>query len=161
MAARNLAYGTRTAFGSVTNINSLANNAAKPLAQVDNATSVKALDYLLFVQATLASSGVSTTGTIEIYLLEAQASGAGNTTDGIDMATPATTDQAANIKNAKLLAVLAANASGQVVRWQGRLRDFIADVPNFFSLLIVNKSGAAIAATGNDAQYVAITETIA
>lgn len=161
MAVRTLNYGTRTAFGTLTNLNSLANNAAKVLQHVDNATSVKAIDYEFWLEITLAATGVSATGTIEVYALEGQVSGAGDTTDGIDMATPSTADLAASIKNAKLLEVLAANANNQVVRFMGRLLDYIANVPNFWGLLIVNKSGAAFAASGHDGQFVALKEDVA
>ncbi len=156
---RQISYGTRTVYGTVTNLNSLANSAAKPLQHVDN-TTTKAIDYLFWLEIALNSTGVTATGSIEVYLLESQISGSGDTTDGIDMATPTTSDVAASIKNAKLLEVLAANANNQIVRFAGRLRDYIASVPNFHGLLIVNKSGAAFAASGHDAQHVAITETI-
>jgi hypothetical protein len=160
MSTRTINYGTRTAFGTLTNLNSLASAAAKVLAQVDN-TSTKAIDYAFWLEIALNSAGVSATGTIEVYLLEAQVSGSGDTTDGIDMATPVTTDQAANIKNAKLLEVLQANANSQLVRFNGRLLDYIANVPPFFTLLIKNVSGAALAASGHDAEYVPIKEDIA
>lgn len=160
MAARKLAYGTRAAYGSVSNMNSLASGAAKTTQHRDNSTDL-AIDYEVYVELTLNSTGVSATGTIELYLLESGVSGSGDTTDGIDMATPSTADVAASIKNAKLLAVLAANANNQIVRWQGRLRDFVANVPKFHGILVRNLSGAALAASGHDIQNAPITETIA
>lgn len=156
MTTATINYGTRTAFGSVSNLNSLANDTSKPFAHVDNATSIKALDYAFWLEFTLNSTGVSATGTILVYLLESQISGSGDTTDGIDMATPVNSDQDANIKNARLLEVLDANANNQVVRFNGRLGDYIGNVPNFWGLLIRNLSGAAFAASGHDAQYVPI-----
>jgi len=156
---RILNYGTRTAFGTITNLNSLANDNSKPFTHVDN-TTTKAIDFLFWLEIALNSTGVSATGTIEVYLLEGQVSGSGDTTDGIDMSTPATTDQDANIKNAKLIEVLAANANSQVVRFNGRLRDYVANVPNFWDLLIRNMSGATTAASGHDAQYVPIKEEL-
>lgn len=153
-------YGTRTAFGTLTNMNSLGSAAAKVFSHVDN-TSTKATDYHFWLELTLGSSGVSATGTVEVYLLEGQVSGSGDTTDGLDMSTPSTSDLAASIKNAKLLAVLAANANNQVVRWNARLGDFISTPPNFWGLLVKNVSGAAFAASGHDAEYVAIkTEVV-
>ena len=86
-----------------------------------------------------------------MYLLESQISGSGDTTDGIDMCTPSTADQDANIKNARKIAILTANAVNQVVRFNARLLDYISDVPNFWGLLIRNMSGAAFAASGHDA----------
>ena len=161
MATESANYGTRTAFGTLTNLNSLANAAAKVLGHVDNATSVKALNYHVWLELALNSTGVSATGTVSIYLLEGQVSGSGDTTDGIDMSTPSTSDVAASIKNAKLLEILAANANSQVVRWHARLLDFISDVPNFWGLLILNNSGAAFASSGHDAQYVPLKRDVA
>lgn len=160
MATTTQNYGTRTAFGTLSNLNSLANNAAKVLSQVDN-TTTKALDYLIWLEITLASTGVSASGSVEVYLLEAQVSGSGDTTDGIDMATPTTSDIAASLKNAKKIDVLTANANSQVVRWNTRLLDHISNVPPFWGLAIKNVSGAAFAASGHDAQYQSIKYDIA
>lgn len=161
MTTRTLNYGSHTAFGTLTNLNSLANAAAKPLQHVDNSTTTKAIDYLIYLEIVLNSAGVSATGTIDIYLLEGEVSGSGDTTDGIDMSTPTTSDQAANIKNATLIKTLNANANSQTVRWQCRLLDYIANVPNFWGLLIKNNSGAALAASGHDGQYVPLKEDFA
>lgn len=158
MTTRNIAYGTRAAFGTLTNLNSLGNAAAKTLKEVDN-TSTKAGDYEFWLEVVLNAAGVSATGTLEIYFLEGQISGSGDTTDGIDMATPSTADLAASIKNATLIKSLAANANSQTVRWNARVKDFIANVPNFWSLLIKNSSGAALAASGHDGEVVPLTET--
>lgn len=160
MATRTINYGARTAHGTLTNLNSLANSAAKVLSHIDN-TTTKAVDYLHWIEIALAGTGVSATGTIEVYVLEGQISGSGDTTDGIDMATPSTANVAASIKNAKLVAVLAANANSQIVRHHFRLLDYFAAVPNFHGLLIRNLSGTALAASGHDAQYVALKEDIA
>jgi hypothetical protein len=153
MATVTINYGTRTAFGSFSNLNSLANDNSKPTAHVDN-TSTKAVDYAFWLELTLGASSVTATGYIEVYLLESQISGSGDTTDGIDMSTPANSDQDANIKNARKILVLTANANSQVVRYNGRLLDYIANVPNFWGLLIRNMSGAAFASSGHDGQYV-------
>jgi len=153
VATGTINYGTRAAFGTVSNMNSLANDNSKPFTHVDN-TSTKALDYEMWLELTLNTTGVSATGFVEVYLLEGQVSGSGDTTDGIDMSTPTTSDQDANIKNAKKITVLTANANSQVVRWHGRLCDYIANVPNFWGLLIRNMSGAAFASSGHDAQVV-------
>jgi hypothetical protein len=161
MAVQNIAYGTETAF-TVTNINSLANNAAKPIGVVDN-SSTKAVGYKIYLEITLNSSGVSSTGTVEVYLIEGtEASTGTDFTDGIDPA--GSSDIASSIKNAKLLRILNANANSQVVRdvfdILGDMRGQMMDCPKYFTLVIYNKSGAAINSSGNEASYTAITYTV-
>jgi hypothetical protein len=153
MAVSTITYGTTTAFGSASNLNSLANDNSKPLGAVDN-TTTKAPDYEFYLQLTLGSSGVSATGYIEVYLLESDTGASTQSTDGIDMAASA--DQDANIKNARRIAALAANANNQVVRWHSRLMDYVSVAPEFWSLLIRNMSGATLSASGNDADYTSI-----
>jgi hypothetical protein len=148
-------YGTRTAFSANSNLNSLANNAAKVLGEVDN-TTLKATDYHFWLEITLNSAGVSATGTIEIYVIEGQVTGSGDSTDGIDMGSAS--DLAASIKNARMLASLLANANNQVVRFNARLGDYLSYPPNFWTLLVLNKSGAALNASGNDTQYIGLKE---
>lgn len=159
MVTRTANYGTKAAFGSASNLDALASAAAKPLGEVDNGTTTKADDYSFFLKMALAASGVSATGTINIYLLESQVTGA-DQTDGISMT--ATGDQAANIKTARLIATLPANANSQIVRWNARLLDYVSFVPKFWSLLVENKSGAALlGASNNDASYTPLKEDIA
>jgi hypothetical protein len=159
MATRTLNYGTRTAFGTITNLNSLAISAAKVFSQIDNSSTL-AIDYGFWLEIALNSAGVSATGTVEVYLIEAQLSGSGDTTDGLDISTPTTSDIASSLKNAKLLEVLAGNANSQIVRFNGRLLDYIANVPKFWTLAIKNVTGATFAASGHDAQYLPMTENI-
>ena len=164
MATQNISYGTETAFSSPgpSNLNSLANNAAKPVGVCDN-SSTKAVGYKCYLELTLNSSGVSSTGTIEVYLLESTESTSADFTDGIDPTS--SSDVASSIKNAKLLAVFNANANSQVVKATlDLLGDFfgsLRDCPKYFSLLIVNKSGAALASSGMEATFTPITYTVA
>lgn len=156
MATQTINYGTETNFGTLSNLHSLANNAAKPLGAVDN-SSTKALNYRIWLQFTLNSSGVSATGTVEIYLIESTDGGT-DYTDGISPTT--TSDIASSLKNAKLMAVLNANANSQVVRYAfdvlGDWRGCMRDCPKHFSIVVVNKSGATLASSGGEATYTAI-----
>jgi len=154
---REMNWGSRTAFGSITNMNSLANDTSEPLGEVNNSTD-EWLDFSFFLEIALNTTGVSATGTIEVYLLEGQDTGADETTDGIDM--NATTDQDANIRNAKLIAVLAANANSAVIRWGARLSDYIGNCPRYWTLLVRNMSGAAFAASGHEGYYQGSDETL-
>lgn len=161
MAVQTINYGTETAF-TVTNINSLANNAAKPIGVVDNSTT-KALDYRVYLEVSLNTTGVSATGSLEIYLIESSESTTADFSDGIDPA--GTADVSASIKNAPLLAILNANANSQIVRAiidiGTDLRGLVRNCPKFWSVVVLNKSGAAILATGNEASYTAIKSDIA
>ncbi len=160
MASYKIAYGTRTAFSQEDNIHGLANNEAKPLGEVDNSATL-ALDYMVFFRTTLNSSGVGSTGTIELLLLEKDDSSADKWTDNID--ADGTSNIASSIKNAKVLEILAANANSQVVQCHFRLGDYIAHAPKYWSIIVYNKSGATLDAddADSDAYYTAITGTIA
>jgi hypothetical protein len=152
MSTTTVNYGTRTQFPQYTNLNSLANNAAKPLGKIDNSATGggnKANNIWIDVDITLGASGVSTTGSIELYLLESKDDT--TYTDGIS--PTGTSDIASSLKNATLFKVLAATANSQVIRWRQRLGDFLSDMPKYGSIVAYNKSGAALAASGNDAGY--------
>lgn len=161
MATQTINYGTETAI-TATNINSLANNAAKPLPVVDN-SSTKAVDEKVHFEVTLGSSGVSSTGTIELYLLESAESTTADFTDGIDPTS--SSDVASSIKNAVLLRVLNANANSQVVKCifdlVSDLRGALQNCPQYWSLLVLNRSGAAFAASGHEVTHTAIKYDVA
>lgn len=155
MPTQTVLIGSETGF-TVTNVNSLANNQAKPLPAVDNSAN-KAVDFKVYVEITLPSSGVSATGTIEIYLIEGTESTSTTTdwTDGIDPAGSA--NIASSIKNAKLLRIYNANANNQVVR---SVFDLLSDLcgsmlnaPKYWALVIYNKCGATLPASGHEITY--------
>lgn len=161
MATQTINYATETAI-TATNLNSLANSQAKPLPLVDN-SSTKAVDYKIYFETTLNSSGVSSTGTIEVYLLESTEGGTTDWSDGIDPAGSA--NIASSIKNAKLLRVLNANANSQVVRdvidLTGDLPGLMRNCPKFWAIVVYNKSGAALSGSGHEVTQTAIKYDIA
>jgi len=149
MAVRTLPQGTRTAFGSASNLNSLANNAAKPLGAIDNSINKKPYAWVELT-VTLGSSGISSTGTIEWYLIQALVnSAATDWQDGIDPAS--TSDVASSIKNARRVRTSTANANSQVVRERFQLP--VADPGKYWTIVALNKTGAAFASSGNGAYY--------
>jgi hypothetical protein len=162
MAVRTATKGSQTPFATVSNLNSLANTEAKPLGKVTAvASSQVPLNYRMNLEIALASTGVSATGVLEIYLIESEDDS--DYTDGIDPA--GTTNIAASLKNAKLIDVLLANANSQIVR---AVIDLIGagfppvmDVPNFWTIVVKNLSGAALASSGHDCDFTKVTETIA
>ena len=162
MSTQTINRGTETAYPTVSNMNSLANDAAKPIGVVDD-SATKAEDYNVHLEITLETSGVGATGYVEILLLESTESTSADFTDGIDPTT--TSDVATSIKNATLLRVLNANANSQVIKAQfSLLSDLAGKVkvnPKYHSLLIVNKTGAAFAASGHEITYTAIKHDIA
>ncbi len=151
-------YGSMTEFSQENNLNSLANSAAKPLGEVDNSV-VLAEDYMVFFRVTLNSSGVSSTGSIELYLIEKADATDDMWTDNID--ADGTSDIASSIKNAKQIEIFAANANSQVVTVIFRLGDYIACAPKYWSIIAYNKTGAAFDAddADNKAAYIPLKRT--
>lgn len=160
MASRTIVFGTQTAFATVSNLNSLAAAAAKPLGKVDF-SAVLALNAKVNLEIALASSGVSSAGTLSVYLIESMDDA--DYTDGIDLT--GTSDIAASIKNARLLAVLVANANSQVVKAcldvVGAGFPPIRVLPKYWGLVVLNNTGNTLAASGHDCDYSAVTEAIA
>lgn len=150
-------FGTRTAFGLITNINNLANAEAKPLGAVDLSSELP-LDVAIDFQATLAAAAVSATGSLGLFLIEGPAGGSTDYTDGIDPA--GTANIAASLKNAMRIQTPVANVVNQVVRVRFRLREYLSSIPKFFSLVLLNSTGAAIIASGNDANWTPIKRSI-
>ena len=129
------------------NLNSLGSGAAKPLGALDLSAGFH--DCEVYVQATLATSGVSATGTLQIYGIRST-----DNTDWTDGISPSTTsDIASSIKNADLLAELVANANSQVVRYNLNLGDAQGALSKYHAIVVKNNSGAALAASGNAAKY--------
>jgi hypothetical protein len=78
------------------------------------------------------------------------------------LAPGGTSDIAASLKTSKLLAVVPANANNQVVTIQGELTGAqLADCPKYWTLVVVNKCGAALGASGHAATYTALKYTVA
>lgn len=140
-------YGARTQLAQDSNLNSLANSQAKALGKIDLSAGVN--DLHIFFQATLAGSGISSTGTIEIYWSGSQDDA--TYTDGI--APTGSGDVAASLKNSTLLAVLRADVNSQVVRRNIDVGSRLGSLPKFGTVVAVNKSGAALAASGNSCHF--------
>lgn len=156
MSTTTTTYGTRTEYGTDSNLNSLASAATKPIGAIDN-SSTGACGFLIDYTIVLASSSVSSTGTISFFLMT---SGDGtNYTDGIS--PTASTDQTSGMKNAamKLVHTAIANANSQTCRDSFELPRTFA--PKYHTLLIQNNSGAALASSGHSVYYTPINFAIA
>lgn len=130
------------------NLNSLANNAAKPLGVVDFNTN-NAHDATVKIEAQLAAAGVSATGTLALYFIGTQDNV--DWTDGINPAD--TADVSTQIKNATLIGSIKADVNGLLAL---KVSDIFSNIGQGFAqgcVIVWNKSGAALQATGNDADY--------
>ncbi len=148
-----ISYGTRTEYGTDTNVNSLAANVAKPIGGVSN-SSTKVVGFKIDATIKLATTGVTSTGILTFYFVES-ADGGTTYTDGINVTT--TADIATSLKNATVVAIATANANSQIV-------NIVFDLPKQFapkdhSLVILNGSAATILSTGNSIFYTPITYT--
>lgn len=139
-----------TSYGSVqsyltTELNALADDANKLGAAIDNSS---AKDFYMDVEIYLASVDLSaqTNPTIHIWLVP-RTDGT-NFEDGGDAVTPA---RAPN----KIVALRAVNGIQRIIA-RGLLQ-----TPDQGKLLIGNRAGAALAATGNTVKYIVYSETTA
>lgn len=145
-----MSYNGPTQLEQYANLHSLPNGDTKPLGLIDLSSTGPADECRVQLIIPLASSGVSSTGTIEVYWIETLAAADGYT-DGISPTD--TTDVESDRKNAPRLAILNANANSQVVNATIDIHRLIGAGWARGSLLIKNKSGATTAGTGADAQY--------
>lgn len=149
-------YGTRTAYPSVSNLASLASTSAVAVGNVTNSTAPAGLSatadgFKVDAKVVLAASGVSATGTLSFYVIE---STDGGTTYSDGISPSSGSNQAASIKNARLAFVAVANAVSQTVAVTFDLPGI--NPPKDHSILVLNGSGAALAASGHALDYTAI-----
>ena len=138
-------YGSTTTYLS-TELNSLANNGNKIGAAIDNSSNK---DFYMDVEVYLASVDLSGSTNPAIYIYLIKSLDDSNYEDGGDSLDP---PQEAT----KVLALVAAS---QVHR---RVTESpIIIPPGSFKLLIENKAGAALAASGNTVKYRVFSETTA
>jgi hypothetical protein len=168
MSTVNQAYGTYTAV-TVTRLQSLASSATVGWQSdlIDNQTSVKALDYEIFVKLTSANTAPASDKAMYIYVAPAMTTDGGTTwlySDGGVVALPSGAEGTYTIaapNDLKLLGVL--NYTTQLMVCQGSflLSNAVgASMPDGFVIIIVNYSGAALS-TSCVVAYRTITQTIA
>lgn len=148
-------YGTRTAYPSASNVNSGASAGAWTVGNVNNTASPAGLSALATgfkIDATikLATTGVTSTGTVVFYLVES-ADGGTTYTDGLSPTS--TASQSASLKNARIVAVALASANSQIVNVSFELSGI---PPKDHTILVSNGSGAAFSASGHQISYVAV-----
>lgn len=168
MATVNIAYGSYTAL-TVTNLQSLASSATVgwQSARIDNQTSVKAIDYEIVVKLTTANTAAANDKIMYVYVSPAVTTDGGTTwltADGGTGTLPSGSEGAYTIatpNNLKLLMPLAYTTQQMVVQGVANLSSAVGQsMPDGFSIIIVNYSGAALS-TSCVVSYRAITNTVA
>jgi hypothetical protein len=156
MATLKQLIGTLTAFALDENIESLATNTAEPLGVVDNSSNDYPTAQLKFI-FNLAVTGNTPGGVIELYLITCLATSgtAANWDDQIDPTSAS--DISSSVKNARLLKVLKADNTMDATDITWNCNDLASliggDLPPYWSIVVYNKSGATLAATGHTASY--------
>src|SRR5262245_6940790 len=155
-----ITYGTETAMAGAARLNSIASGQTFTLGTIDNSTA-GAYNYKYNLNIVLNTTGVSATGTVEVYLLESTDDT--DWTDGID--ADATGNQETSRKNARLLGVFTANANSQTLKLifdlvNQQSMNPVVDPAKFHGLMVKNISGATLAASGHSATYVPMTITV-
>lgn len=168
MATINIAYGTYTAM-TVTNLQSLSSSATAGWrsALVDNQTSVKALDYEIFVKLTTANTAPGSDKAAYVYVAPSMTTDGGTTWLVSDQGTgtlPTTSEGTTTIatpNNLKLLGVLSYTTQQMVMQGSFNLSNAVGQsMPDGFSIIIINFTGAALS-TSCVVAYRAITQTVA
>jgi hypothetical protein len=169
MAVVNIAYGTYTAI-TVTALQSLASSATAgwQSGRIDNQSSVKALDYEIFVKLTTANTAPANDKAMYIYINSAMTTDGGTTwldsDSGIDTDPVDGTEGTVNIaspNNLKFLGTLAYTSQEDIVKGNFNLSNAVGQsMPDGFSIIIHNYSGAALS-TSCVVAYRAITQTVA
>ena len=166
MATQNIAYGTKTSM-TVTNLNSLGNSATAGWQsdKVDN-TSTLALDYEINIKLTMANTAPANDKAAYIYICPFYKDGGGTWyassqgTTTLPTGSQGTTTIAIPF-NLKLLGVLNYTTQNMVLQDTFMLSNvFGNNIPDGFSIIIINFTGAAISGSGNIVQHTDITNTI-
>jgi hypothetical protein len=160
-------YGSYTAM-TVTNLQSLASSgtAGWQSARVDNQTSVGALDYEIFVKLTTANTAPGSDRAMYVYICPWYTTDGGTTWFAASQGTttlPTGTQGASTIatpNNLRLLGVLNYTTQQMVVQDTFLLSNCFGDrLPDGFSIIIINFSGAALS-TGCVVNYKPINDTL-
>ena len=167
MATQNISYGSTTVM-TVTNLQSLANSATVGW-QSDKVSnlSTKAIDYEIFIKLTTANTAPANDKAMYVWICPFYTTDAGTTWYASSQGTttlPTGTEGASIIAqphNLRLMGVLNYTTQQMVVQDTFLLSNcFGQSIPDGFSIIITNYSGAALS-TGCIVDYTPITYTIA
>lgn len=167
MATQNITYGSYTAI-TVTNLQSLASSATAgwQSGRISN-VSTKAIDYNIFVKLTTANTAPANDKLMYVYISPAMSTDGGTTwlqTDGGTATLPSGSEGTYTIaspNSLKLLGTLPYTTQQMVCQNHFSLSSAVGQsMPEGFSIIIVNYSGAALS-TSCVVAYEAITATVA
>lgn len=169
MATVNEAFGSHTSL-TITNLNSLASSATAgwQSVRIDN-TSTKALDYEIAIKLDMANTAPANDKAVYVFASVAYYDGSSwYQSDGGTTTLPSGSEGTYTIggvtttNNLVQLGRLAYTAQDQIIQGVFFLSNAVGrSMPDGFSIIIVNYSGAAVASSGNMVAYKAITETVA
>lgn len=152
MATVTTNYGTYVAM-TVTNLQSLASSATNgwQSARVDNQSSTKAIDYEIFIKLTTANTAPGSDKAVYVYISPAITTDGGSTWLQGDQGTATLptgsegTTTIASPNDLKLLGVLSYTTQQMVLQGSFNLSNAVGQsMPDGFSIIIVNYSGAAL-----------------
>lgn len=160
MATTSINYGSTTNM-TVTNLNSLSNSATVgwQSVRVDNISSVNADDYEISVKLTMANTAPANDKTAYVYIsaayMESDASWYHD--DGGTTTLPSGSEGSytiANPNNLKKIGQLSYTTQQMVMQGTFLLSNVFGNfIPDGFSIIIINYTGAAVSASGNVVQY--------
>lgn len=166
MATQSRNIGSHNAL-TITNLNSLASSATAgwQSARIDD-TSTKAVDYEISVKLDMANTAPANDKAVYVYVSPAYYDGSSwYQTDGGTATLPSGSEGTytiANPNNLRILGVLTYQTADQVIQGTFNLSNAVGQtMPDGFSLVIINYTGAAVAASGNMVAYKAIKYDIA
>lgn len=170
MATQNIAYGAYSAL-TITNLNSLASSATAGW-QSDRISNLStlALDYEITIKLDMANTAPANDRAVYVFISPAVTTDGGTTwlqADGGTTTLPSGTQGTYTIagttttNNLDLLRALAYTTADQVIQATMRLSDLYDTMPDGFSIIIVNYTGAAVGASNNIVAYRALTLTVA
>jgi hypothetical protein len=166
MTTNNVAYGAYTAM-TVTSLQSLASSATAGWrsALIDNQTSVKALDYEIFIKLTTANTAPANDKQAYVFACPGMTTDGGTTWLMSDQGTgtlPTTSEGTTTIatpNDLKPLGILSYTTQQMVMQGSFMLSNAVGQfMPDGFSIIITNFTGAALS-TACVVAYRALTET--
>jgi hypothetical protein len=170
MATRNIAYGTYTAM-TVTSLQSLPSSATVTWQsdRIDNQSATKAIDYEIFVKLPMTTVAPANDKAVYVFASPAITTDGGTTwlhadqgTSTLPTGSQGTGLMASGGGNMRMLGAMVATTNSGPICGSFNLSSAVGNsMPDGFSLVINNYTGAATSAAGCVVAYRAITETIA
>ena len=159
-------YGAYTTL-SVTSLNTLLSNAANGWQSdlIDNISSVRALDYKLYIGLSCSNIAPANDKAAYVYLCPATSSATWDFSDGGTTTIPSGTNglyTVGSTNNLKLAGVLSYTAQNQRIQGEfNALNAFGSSMPDGFSVILVNFTGTQLGTGGNVVAYRALKRDVA